>query len=224
MPSYDPRSVRNAFRMPRGNPITGRSSTITNAFVSAIIPVELPTDEEISEVLQILKMEQNKVLCAYCGDPSTEWDHLHPLVANKRPTGYWSSIRNLVPCCGKCNQSKSGRKWREWMKGSAPGSPIRRLIPDLELRFQRLEALDAQFHTESQDFESLVGNDLWTEYWHHHQKVLEAMSDAQKVAEKVKRKLREELKSLRAFDRAKASQEEVVPFEQAIREIESEHR
>jgi len=35
--------------------------------------------------------------CSYCGTPATEWDHLRPLVMNKKPTGYISEIHNLVP-------------------------------------------------------------------------------------------------------------------------------
>lgn len=34
----------------------------------------------------------------------------------------------------------------------------------------------------------------------------------------------EELESIRAFDAAKASKEEAVPFDQAVREIEQERR
>jgi 5-methylcytosine-specific restriction endonuclease McrA len=77
--------------------------------VNSIIPVIDPSDAEIEEALNILKMEANNVRCSYCGDKATEWDHLRPIVKNKRPTGYISEIANLVPACGKCNQSKSGR-------------------------------------------------------------------------------------------------------------------
>ncbi len=34
----------------------------------------------------------------------------------------------------------------------------------------------------------------------------------------------EELESIRAFDRAKAAGDEAIPFEQAIAEIESDHK
>src|SRR5687768_4986894 len=108
------------FQMPTSMTITGRSSSITNAFVSAIIPVVFPTEAEVIEALAVLGMLPTDVRCAYCGDASSEWDHLRPLVVNQKPTGFISEIANLVPSCGKCNQSKGKKPWREWMCSSAP--------------------------------------------------------------------------------------------------------
>jgi len=137
--------ARNAFRMPRPIKITGRTSTITNAFVNAIIPVVEPTDDDILSVLRVLDIDAADVRCAYCGDPSTEWDHLEPIVSGKRPTGYISEIANLVPACGKCNQSKSGRHWREWIEGPAALSPKMRGIQDLKARIKHLRGSHRQF-------------------------------------------------------------------------------
>ena len=135
-----PNTARSAFGMPRPVKITGRTSTITNSFVNAIIPVVEPTDDEILSVLRVLDMDATDVRCAYCGDPSTEWDHLEPIVSEKRPTGYISEIANLVPACGKCNQSKSGRRWRDWIQGPAALSPKTRGIQDLQERIERLDS------------------------------------------------------------------------------------
>ena len=60
--------------------ITGRTSTITNSFVNAIIPAVWPTEAEVSEALEVLGMSPDTISCAYCGDTKTEWDHLRPLV------------------------------------------------------------------------------------------------------------------------------------------------
>src|SRR5262245_20280770 len=95
-----------AFRMPSVQTMKSRKSSITNAFVNAIIPTVFPTPEEIEQALVILGMAATDVRCAYCGNPMTEWDHLRPLVQKHRPTGYITEIANLVPSCGKCNQSK----------------------------------------------------------------------------------------------------------------------
>lgn len=94
------------FQMPTPMKILGRSSSITNAFINSIIPVIYPTEDNVREALKILEMDVDGVSCAYCGDKPTEWDHLRPLVLKQRPTGYISEIHNLVPACGKCNQSK----------------------------------------------------------------------------------------------------------------------
>src|SRR6478609_11845284 len=106
------------FTMPRPVAITGRTSSITNSFINSIIPVVVPTRDEVKCALKILGMEE-RVDCAYCGDPYTEWDHLRPLVVDKRPTGYISEIHNLVPACGKCNQSKGNKSWKAWIQSTA---------------------------------------------------------------------------------------------------------
>lgn len=94
------------FRMPKPVNIAGRTSSITNSFVNGIIPVISPTEEQVAQNLTILGLNLDDLRCTYCGDKSTEWDHLRPIVRNKKPTGYISDIYNLVPACGKCNQSK----------------------------------------------------------------------------------------------------------------------
>ena len=96
--------------------VTGRSSSITNAFIDAIIPAVDPTEEEKLEALRILQIDPKDIRCAYCGDKATEWDHLRPIITIQEPTGYITEIANLVPSCGKCNQSKGnhtgGSGWR----------------------------------------------------------------------------------------------------------------
>ena len=102
------------FKMPKPMKITGRSSSIKNAFINSIIPSVNPTEEQVKEALSILGMLDN-YQCCYYDAAATEWDHLRPLVDKKKPTGYISEIHNLVPSCGKCNQSKGNKNWREWM-------------------------------------------------------------------------------------------------------------
>jgi len=77
--------------------VTGRSSSITNAFISAIVPVIEPTEEEELEALRTLQIDPANICCAYCGDKATEWDHLRAIVSDQRPTGYITEIANLVP-------------------------------------------------------------------------------------------------------------------------------
>ncbi|MCX7144342.1 MAG: hypothetical protein NT123_25585, partial [Proteobacteria bacterium] len=84
------------FRMPTPMKITGRSSSITNAFINSIIPVVLPSAQEVKRALEILGMTPESFQCAYCGSVASEWDHLRPLVKDKKPTGYISEIHNLV--------------------------------------------------------------------------------------------------------------------------------
>lgn len=104
--------MKEIFKMPTPVKITGRTSSITNAFVNGIIPVIEPTDQEIIDALHTLGMTPTHIVCAYCGDTYSEWDHFHPLIKDKQPTGYISEIHNLVPACSKCNQSKGNKHWK----------------------------------------------------------------------------------------------------------------
>jgi len=159
------------FTMPKPVAITGRTSSITNSFINSIIPVVVPTSDEVRAALEILGMREH-VACAYCGDAFTEWDHLRPLVIDKRPTGYISEIHNLVPACGKCNQSKGNKHWRAWMFGPAKLSPLTRGISGLEAKAERLEAYENGAPPTRLDFAALVGADLWTEHWEHHSRII----------------------------------------------------
>src|SRR5829696_8240616 len=114
--------------MPSVQTMMSRKSSITNAFVNALIPVVEPTLAEIAEALSVLGMPVDDVWCAYCGDEASEWDHLRPLVVGRRPTGFISEIANLVPSCGKCNQSKGNKRWETWMLSDAPRAPAKRGI------------------------------------------------------------------------------------------------
>jgi hypothetical protein len=171
-----------AFQMPSVQTMVSRKSSITNAFVNAIIPVKVPTIDEIDTALSLLEMEPHDVRCAYCGDASTEWDHLRPLVLNRRPTGFISEIANLVPACGKCNQSKGNKPWREWMISAAPRSPTGRKIADTDQRIARIESYERWKKPTKVDFESILGSQAWKEYWALYDAVVADLAKCQVVA------------------------------------------
>jgi HNH endonuclease len=127
-------------QLPTTMTVTGRSSSITNAFFNAIIPVIDPTEAEELEALRILGIEPHDIRCAYCGDKATEWDHFRSIISNQEPTGFITEIANLVPSCGRCNQSKGKSNWLVWMQGSARLSPKTRGVLDLHDRIARLTA------------------------------------------------------------------------------------
>src|SRR5439155_20415012 len=129
-------------QLPAPMTVTGRSSSLTNAFINAIIPVIEPTEDEQLEALRILSIDPTDIRCAYCGDKSTEWDHLRPIITNQEPTGYITEIANLVPSCGKCNQSKGKKSWRKWIQSNARLSPMTRGIANLPKRIENLEAFE----------------------------------------------------------------------------------
>ena len=174
------------FRMPIPVKITGRTSTLTNSFVNAIIPVFKPTEAEVIEALEVLGMSPDIIVCAYCGDGKTEWDHLRPLVHGKKPTGYISEIANLVPSCGKCNQSKSGSEWHSWIQGSARLSPQTRRIPNLEQRIERLRAFERWRSPLRIDFAVSTGSVLWDRYWKQHEQLTGLLKECQETADAVR--------------------------------------
>lgn len=49
--------------------------------------------------------------CAYCADPATTWDHIHPVSKGGR-----TAPGNVVPACHPCNSSKKDRDVAEWLE------------------------------------------------------------------------------------------------------------
>lgn len=156
--------IRATFQLPKAVTIFGRSSSLTNSFVNSIIPVVVPTTEEIRQALATLGMSKT-VTCSYCGDPWTEWDHLRPIVIDQQPTGHIHEIHNLVPACGKCNQSKGNRPWREWMFGDAAKSPKTRGISDIDERAARLQTYEESQAPTKLNLAQIVGAEEWHAYW-----------------------------------------------------------
>ncbi|GAB1260600.1 HNH endonuclease [Aurantivibrio plasticivorans] len=179
------------FRMPTPMKITGRSSSITNSFINSIIPTIVPTNQQVKEALDILGMNHGNFQCAYCGATASEWDHLRPLVLNKKPTGYISEIHNLVPACGKCNQSKGNKPWASWIVSTAKLSPKSRGVGDLEKRIERLTAYEKwQPHTVV-DFEAVVGKEKWERHWANWELVQNTMRQAQVLATEINKTIAE---------------------------------
>lgn len=172
--------------MPKSVKITGRTSSVTNAFVNGVVPCIPPSEAEVQEVLNILELRADDLRCAYCGDASTEWDHLRPLIAGKRPTGYITEISNLVPACGKCNQSKSGAHWRKWITGTAKRSPASRGVPDVQARIKRLERFESWREPTVFDFEKIVGSELWARHWSNWEKLFVLMHECEQTAEEIR--------------------------------------
>jgi HNH endonuclease len=179
---WSDKQLLGCFKMPGGSTITGRTTSIRNVFVAAIIPIVRPSADEIRQVLEILELDPSDLRCSYCGDRATEWDHLRPLVKEGKPTGYPSSIRNLVPSCGKCNQSKGSTNWKEWMLGVARHSPSARKIADIKHRIARLERLESWANCIPLNVKELVSPELWEQYYTMQEEILTKMRAAQKLA------------------------------------------
>ncbi len=185
------------FRLPPPQTMVARKSTLTNAFVSALIPSFPPTAEEIDEALRILGLDPYDLRCSYCGGPYHTWDHLRPLVTRCKPTGYVTEIANLVPACSPCNSSKGASPWKRWMFGKAKGSPLTRRVPDLELRSNRLSKFESWREAIKIDFLAVLGDADWNNYWSLHDAVVNDMKAAQEVANALRKRVEESLHARR---------------------------
>lgn len=170
------------FDLPSRGRVDGRTSSITAAFFQAITPVIPPSDKEVEEALGVLGMASGRCVCAYCGDPRTEWDHFRPIVKGRQPTGFITEIANLVPACGKCNQSKGNKNWKEWILSTAARSPKQRRISDLAARVTKLEAYESWRKPVCIDYATIVGPERWSQYRVLLDTAVAHLSEAQKVA------------------------------------------
>lgn len=94
---------------------TGRTSTLSHAFASALAMSENYDETVLIERLLILGQEPNQPLrCVFCQADARTIDHLNGLVENSRFTGHGHVIGNLVPCCETCNTSKGSKPWRDF--------------------------------------------------------------------------------------------------------------
>ena len=190
-------ALLSCFRLPPPQTMVARKSTLTNAFVSALIPSFAPTVEEIEEVLGILGLDPFDLRCSYCGGSWHTWDHLRPLVTKCKPTGYVTEIANLVPSCTPCNSSKGASPWKNWMFGKAKGSPLTRRIADLESRSDRLTQFENWRKPIKVDFEAVLGATDWNKYWSLHDAVISDMKAAQQVANELRKRVEESLHAQR---------------------------
>ncbi len=194
--------LKAAFQMPAVQSMTSRKSSITNAFVSALIPVIVPSIDEIDQALSILGINPADVRCAYCGDPATEWDHLRPLVLQRRPTGFISEIANLVPSCNKCNQSKGNKPWRDWiMNANAKRSPTGRNLAGVAERVEKLETYELWRSPIQIDILAVIGQAEWEKYWALCDAVVAELEQCQEVANDIRRRVVELVKQRQSTER-----------------------
>ncbi|MEL5849029.1 MAG: hypothetical protein U7M05_06635 [Candidatus Igneacidithiobacillus chanchocoensis] len=114
----------------------------------------------------------------------------------KKPTGYISEIHNLVPSCGKCNQSKGNKEWKVWMLSTAKLSPAARGIEDIQERVKRLEAYENHKAPTKMDFLTIVGSDMWVQHEKNLERVQALLRESQKLAAKINARIANVYKSL----------------------------
>ena len=88
--------------------------------------------------------EKGVLRCVYCGaeDPA-RWDHLHPV-----SRGGDSTPGNLVPACGRCDDSKQHRTIEEWAASKSRHRPSLGTLRAIQARVARYQSLFVYSPTE----------------------------------------------------------------------------
>lgn len=180
-----------SIKMPARIKINSRTSTITNAFFNGILPRINPTDEEVNERLNFLGMNFEK-RCVYCGKESQTWDHLNPLIENRKPTGYFTEINNLVPCCNTCNSSKGNINWKTFLENKEYKNGSGVYNNSLCL----LEKYVTKYPAKKIDFSDIDLNDLMKIYYEKLDKVLNEMKNSEEIETKLTMILQEKYDKL----------------------------
>ena len=119
--------------------LKNRSSTVTGAFVAALLPHDEYDEQRVEQAM--VDLEQNGPLtCVYCGGAPTTWDHLTNSVQNRKANGPGHRVYNLVPSCASCNSSKGGKSFNDWILGYTNSSG-RRIPGTGRVRDDRREQL-----------------------------------------------------------------------------------
>lgn len=96
--------------------VAKRATTVAHAFASAIAPTDEYDHQLVGEAINVLgQSDPNNLDCVYCSRPAETWDHLTSLVKDKQPHGFGHQIRNLVPCCKRCNSMKRGDSYPKYI-------------------------------------------------------------------------------------------------------------
>jgi hypothetical protein len=114
-------------------------------------------------------VRDGQITCVYCDSAeATRWDHLHPV-----SQGGDSSPGNLIPACGRCDDSKQDKTIEEWIKSKSKHRPA---AGRLEIIHSRILAYQEQFAYSSMDFDKKLNKDQRAIYLRFREK-LDALRD-----------------------------------------------
>ena len=98
-----------------------------------------------------------EILCFYCDAPEpTRWDHLHAVTR-----GGDTMPGNLVPACGRCDDSKQDRDIDEWVRSTSKHRPPTERLAALQ---DKVVAYRERFAYNAQAFETRLAPDQLARY------------------------------------------------------------
>jgi hypothetical protein len=168
----------------RPSTVMGRKSTFANAFASALAPYDIYVQAEVAEAIRDLGQDPDAELqCVYCGAEAATWDHVFNRVVKGEYSGHGHRVRNLVPCCRTCNESKGQKPWREFLETRNP--------PDKEERIRRMEQFLGTVDSKPIGMEVMsdqAGEEL-TRFLEIRSQVFDLMAEADRLAAIIRQKV-----------------------------------
>ena len=163
-----------------------RSTTINHAFASAIAPCDAYDESIVAEGIRFLGQDPaGDLRCVYCDGPAKTWDHLVGLVKAKQLSGYGHQLGNLVPSCAACNSQKGSKYWERFIDDAISDEGVREkkrvLLKAYLSRFAKLVDLKKA--------EALHPAE-WQGYLDVKAKILELMTEADRLAAKIRQRVR----------------------------------
>ena len=136
--------------------ISGRTSTISHAFASALSVADDYDLKRIDIALRILEQNpESDLKCAYCDKSAETWDHIKAIVEKTVFTGNGHQINNLIPCCKDCNSSKGNKNWKLFLalKGFDSKERISRIEKYINFNSMDLkDILDTKYADDLKEF------------------------------------------------------------------------
>lgn len=162
--------------------ISGRSSTISHAFASALSVADDYDLKRIDNALRILEQDPDGELkCAYCDKPAETWDHIKAIVEKTVFTGNGHQINNLIPCCKDCNSSKGNKEWKDFLKRKGLYTQRRRSRIEKYINYNSVDLKDI--------LDTKYADDL-KKFYEIKSQVFDLFKKADEQAKKIRAKIR----------------------------------
>jgi len=188
-------------KLPANANLTGRSSTINNAFAQGVTPRTSGTHQDWLD-RNALGIKDDE--CAYCGRhvSSLQMDHFHPLVDGTEPLGYITEPHNLLPSCAECNSNKGNRTdFDGWytldninsIRAKSGASPMS--LAEFNERKKRIHLWTAHPICLGKDFASVPGiqADL-AQYQIYQKQINEELAHYQELADSIRTRIEKQIR------------------------------
>jgi hypothetical protein len=162
-----------------------RSSTINNAFASALSVADNFVIDDVNNAIKLLGQDPKKELkCVYCDLSASTWDHINAIVAKGEFSGYGHQLNNLVPCCKDCNSAKGNKNWEIFLRIKNPKN-LRKKISIINKYLKNNNVTDIKKRLNSKAIK-----DDYIKYMEIKDKVIKLLEKADKHAEVIREKLK----------------------------------